>query len=50
MSKVNIYDVESRQYMQRILKKMGVMSKLKEMGLENGEFIDIIGYQMEYSE
>lgn len=48
MGKVNVFDVESRQYMQRVLKNMGVMDKLKEMGLENGDMIDIIGYQMEY--
>ncbi len=50
MSKVNIYDVESRQYMTRVLNKMGVMSKLREMGLEEGDIIDIVGYQMEYYE
>ncbi len=50
MKKVNIYDVESRQYMQRILNNMGVMKKLKEDGLKNGDIIDIIGYQMEYTE
>lgn len=50
MSKVNIFDVESRQYMQRILINMGVMDKLKEIGLEDGDVIDILGYQMEYSE
>ena len=50
MSKVNIFDTESRQYMQRCLKNMGVMDKLKELGLEEGDTIDIIGYQMEYYE
>ncbi|MEG2310906.1 MAG: GTPase ObgE [Clostridia bacterium] len=50
MLKVNIYDVESRQYMQRILNKMGVMKQLKEQGLKDGDMIDIIGYQMEYKE
>lgn len=49
MSKVNIFDVESRQYMQRILNRMGVMDKLREMGLKSGDIIDILGYQMEYS-
>ena len=50
MSKVNIFDVESRQYMQRILKNLGVMDRLKKMGLKEGDTIDIIGYQMEYYE
>ncbi|MBR1883431.1 MAG: GTPase ObgE [Clostridia bacterium] len=50
MSKVNIYDIESRQYMGRILNKLGVMAKLHEMGLQEGDIIDIVGYQMEYHE
>lgn len=50
MSKVNIFDVESRQYMQRCLKNLGVMERLKDLGLKEGDTIDIIGYQMEYFE
>lgn len=50
MSKVNIFDVESRQYLQRILRQLGVMDKLKEMGIKQGDFIEIDGYQLEYSE
>lgn len=50
MSKVNIFDTESRQYMQRCLKNLGVMEKLKELGLKEGDVIDIVGFQMEYSE
>lgn len=50
MLKVNVYDIESRQYMQRILKEMGVTKRLIDMGLKNGDIIDIIGYQMEYHE
>ncbi len=50
MSKVNIFDIESRQYMQRCLNNMGVMDKLREKGLKDGDVIDILGYQMEYSE
>lgn len=50
MSKVNIFDIESRQYMQRVLLKMGVMNKAKELGLRSGEYLDVIGYQLEYTE
>ena len=49
MSKVNIFDVESRQYMQRVLNNMGVMKKLHDMGLKEGDIIDILGYQLEYT-
>jgi len=50
MSKVNIFDIESRQYMQRCLNNMGVMEKLHEMGLKSGDVIDVLGYQLEYEE
>ena len=50
MSKVNIFDVESRQYMQKILRQLGVMDKLKEMEISNGDYIEIDGYILEYSE
>lgn len=50
MKKVNVYDIESRQYMQLVLKSLGVMKKLQEMGLKNGDVLDIVGYQMDYSE
>ena len=50
MSRVNVFDIESRQYMQRVLKQLGVMDKLKEMGLQEGDYIDIDGYHLEYSE
>lgn len=50
MIKVNIYDIESRQYLQRVLKSMGVMKRLEKMGLKDSDIIDIIGYKMEYSE
>ena len=50
MSKVNVFDVESRAYMQSMLEKLGVMKKVRELGLKSGETIDIIGYQMEYND
>ena len=50
MSKVNIYDIESLQYMQKILRQIGVMDKLKEMGITNGDMIEIEGYQLDYTE
>ena len=50
MSKVNIFDVESRQYMQKILNQIGVMDRLREIGIKPGDFIEIEEYQLEYSE
>lgn len=50
MNKVNIFDVESRAYMQNMLRKIGVMDYIIEQGLKTGDTIDIIGYQMEYED
>ena len=50
MSKVNVFDIESRQYMQKVLKQLGVIDRLKEMGITHGDYIEIEGYQLEYSE
>lgn len=50
MSKVNVFDIESRQYMQKVLRQLGVIDKLKEMGIQEGDYIEIEGYQLEYSE
>lgn len=50
MSKVNVFDVESRLYMQKVLRQLGVIDKLKDMEISNGDFIEIEGYILEYSE
>ena len=36
--------------MQKILNQIGVMDKLREMGIKPGDFIEIEEYQLEYSE
>lgn len=50
MSKVNVYDIESRQYLQKVLNNMGVMDRLRKMDIQEGDFIEIDGYILEYSE
>lgn len=50
MRRVNVGDLESRQYMQRSLKQIGVMSKLREMGIEEGDTVDILDYKFEWEE
>ena len=50
MGKVNIFDVESRQYMQRSLKLMGVMDELRKMGIETGNTVDIKGFKFNWEE
>lgn len=50
MRRVNFNDLESRQYMQRILKTMGVIVKLKEMGIKEGDSVDILGFKFDWEE
>ena len=50
MRKVNMYDIESRQYMQRVLGTMGVIKQLRQKGIKQGDMVDIIGYKFEYEE
>ena len=50
MKKVNMYDIESRQYMQRVLINMGVIKELRQKGVKEGDTVDIVGYKFEYEE
>ena len=50
MRRVNVDDFESRQYMQRALKNMGVMNKLREMNIETGDTVDIKGFKFNWEE
>ncbi len=50
MRKVNVHDLDSRQYMQRVLINMGVMSDLRKQGVKEGDTVDIIGFKFEYED
>ena len=50
MRRVNVEDFESRQYMQRALKNLGVMSKLRQMDIETGDTVDIKGFKFNWEE
>lgn len=50
MRRVNVDDFESRQYMQRALKNIGVMSKLRQMNIESGDVVDIKGFKFNWEE
>ncbi len=50
MRKVNIHDLDSRQYMQRVLINMGVMADLRKQGIKEGDAVDIIGYKLQYED
>ncbi|MDO4269850.1 MAG: GTPase ObgE [Eubacteriales bacterium] len=48
MGSVNVDDYESRQYMDRMLKNVGVYKKLEEMGVKEGDFVVIGEMEFEY--
>lgn len=50
MRRVNVNDLESRQYMQRSLRSLGVMTELKKLGIEDGDEVDILGFKFDYEE
>ena len=50
MRKVNFGSFESRQYMQRVLKSLGIIDALIKKGVKAGDTIDILGYKLEYEE
>ncbi|MEG0072914.1 MAG: GTPase ObgE [Clostridia bacterium] len=50
MKRVNIFDVESRQYMQKTLKEMGVTDELRAKGIKDGDTVIICGFQFDYDD
>lgn len=50
MQRINIGDYESLNYMQLMLERMEVFKELKKKGVQNGDTIDILGYQFEWFE
>lgn len=50
MKKVNVGNFESLQYLHRVLKSMGVIKELENMGINPGDTVDILGYKLEYEE
>ena len=45
---VDLDDYSSLQYLQRVLQTSGVFQRLEEMGVEEGETVDIHGFEFEY--
>ena len=50
MGRINIEDNESMYYLQKSLKNMGIDSKLKEMGVCEGDTVIIAGWELEWYE
>ena len=50
MGRVNISDNESLYYFHKCLNELGVDSKLKEMGVKEGDIVKILDYELEWNE
>lgn len=48
MSTINPDDYESLQYFQRVLRESGIIDRLDQMGIGEGDTVDIQGFQFEY--
>ncbi len=48
LSTVNMDDYASLQYFQRVLRDSGIIDKLDAMGIQEGQTVDIFGFQFEY--
>ncbi|MFA5657754.1 MAG: GTPase ObgE [Oscillospiraceae bacterium] len=44
----DIEDYESLQYFQRVLRKSGIIDKLEEMGIQEGNTVSILGFEFDY--
>lgn len=45
---VDMDDYESLQYFQRVLRSSGIIDKLEELGIEEGDTVDLLDFQFEY--
>lgn len=48
MSTVDMDDYESLHYFQRVLRGSGIIDKLEKMGIEEGDTVDIYGFQFDF--
>ena len=48
MSRINFYDHESLNYFQRVLIKNGVIEKLREAGVEEGDTVNIYDFEFDF--
>lgn len=50
LSTVNIDDYESLQYFQRVLRSSGIIEKLEEMGIQDGDSVSVFDFEFDYIE
>ncbi len=44
----NMDDYESLQYFQKVLRQSGIITKLEDMGIEEGDTVDLLGWQFDF--
>ncbi len=48
LGNVDVDDYESLQYFQRVLQKSGIIAKLEEMGIQEGDTVSILDFEFDY--
>ena len=48
LSTVDMDDYESLQYFQRVLRSSGIIDKLEEMGIQEGDTVSIFDFEFDY--
>ena len=48
MKTIDMDDYESLQYFQRVLRNTGIIDKLEEMGINEGDTVDIFGFEFDF--
>lgn len=48
LNSVNIHDADSLRYFHKVLKNKGVLDKLREMGIEDGDMVRLNDFEFEY--
>lgn len=48
MQNINFEDYESRNYFDQQLRKVGLFARLEEMGIADGDTVDIYDFEFEY--
>lgn len=48
LGSVNMDDYESLQYFQRVLRSSGIIAKLEEMGVQDGDTVSILDFEFDY--
>ena len=41
-------DYESLQYFQRVMRSSGIIDKLEEMGIQEGDTVELFGFQFDF--